>query len=225
MGDSSGSSSSAKPEETDVNQRGEAAPETEEVDMSEAQIAKGIPAPEAPTAKEKEEHARTYLPFRQWCDICVKARGIADRHSSKPADPDRYRVPQLVLDFWFMGGLGSEGRDSLPVLTMYERMREALSGHRVDTKGVEPATIRQLIHDLNSMGIKRAVYKSDQEPAIRAILEALQREWKEGELVPESSPKGDKDSNGMAETSVKSHEFDKNLQIGAASKDRARNPR
>ena len=102
VGDSSGSASSAGPERADVNQKESEDPEVEGGDMAEAQIAKGIPAPEAPTAKEREEHARTHLPFRQWCDVCVKARGLADKHSSQQTDPDRYKIPQLVLDFWFM---------------------------------------------------------------------------------------------------------------------------
>ena len=55
---------------------------------------------------------------------------------------------------------------------------------------------------LDSMGIKRAIYKSDQEPALRALLNALKVEWK-GELIPEAAPKGDKDSNGRAESARK----------------------
>ena len=50
-----------------------------------------------------------------------------------------------------------------------------------------------------------AQFKSDQEPAIKSLINALKLEW-DGELVPESSPVGDKDGNGSAESAVRTHE-------------------
>ena len=67
------------------------------------------------------------------------------------------------------------------------------------------ALVSQICEDLDNMGIKRALYKSDQEYSIRALLDAVKVQWK-GELVPEVSPKGDKNSNGAAEVVVKTHE-------------------
>ena len=43
------------------------------------------------------------------------------------------------------------------------------------------------------MGIKRAVYQSDQDPSIKALLAAVNVEWKGG-LVPEVAPNGDEDN-------------------------------
>ena len=39
--------------------------------------------PKGPTPKEVEEHEETHLPFRNWCEVCIAARGIDDGH------PDR----------------------------------------------------------------------------------------------------------------------------------------
>ena len=114
-------------------------------------------------------------------------------------------MPQLHLDYWFVGGQGETGRENLPVLVMFEQVREVLFAHRVDQKGSNQTALRQLCADLDAMGIKRTIYKSDQEPSIRSLLSTLQVEWK-GELVPESSPKGDKDSNGSAGNAVKQNE-------------------
>ena len=55
------------------------------------------------------------------------------------------------------------------------------------------------------MGLKRAVHKSDQEVAIAALFDAVRVEW-EGELVPETAPLGDSDSNGAAEAAVGTRE-------------------
>ena len=61
-----------------------------------------------------------------------------------------------------MGGEGELGRDSIPVIVMFERTMEVLFAHRADAKGADPTVIKQLCADLDSLGIKRAVYKSDQ---------------------------------------------------------------
>ena len=35
----------------------------------------GLPGPESVSKEEREEHERTHLPYRSWCEVCVKARG------------------------------------------------------------------------------------------------------------------------------------------------------
>ena len=95
-------------------------PEAER-ELSEAQPSRGLKAPDEPTPAQREEHCRTHIPFRVWCDICVRARGQASPHPKSQGKDDRYRVPQLVLDYWFMGGEGELGRDSIPVIVMFEK--------------------------------------------------------------------------------------------------------
>ena len=34
----------------------------------------------APTKAEREEHERSHLPYRGWCETCVRARGVATAH-------------------------------------------------------------------------------------------------------------------------------------------------
>ena len=70
------------------------APETEEAD-----IAKGLPCPILPSKAEREEHNRTHMPYRDWCDACVKGRGLEDPHHAASDAGDRYRVPQLSGDY------------------------------------------------------------------------------------------------------------------------------
>ena len=49
------------------------------------------------------------------------------------------------------------------------------------------------------MGYKRVILKSDQEPSIVALCDAVKNGW-HGEIVPEASPKGESKSNGEVET-------------------------
>ena len=51
------------------------------------------------------------------------------------------------------------------------------------------------------MGYKRIVLKSDQEPAIKTLKEAVKRAW-DGEIVMEESPVAEHQSNGRVERAV-----------------------
>ena len=111
----------------------------------------------------------------------------------------------MQFDYWFMGALGELGKEDLPVLVMFEKDKEALYGHRAKAKGADMSMAKQICDDLDSMGVRKAVYKTDQEPAILSLLDMVRVQWT-GELIPEHAPKGDKDSNGSAEAAVKVHE-------------------
>ena len=51
-----------------------------------------------PKRSEIDEHEKTHLPFRSWCKICVKGRGVASPHARIQDDPTS---PQVVLDYFF----------------------------------------------------------------------------------------------------------------------------
>ena len=36
-----------------------------------------------PTAKEREEHEITHLPFRDWCETCIAARAKEEAHKER----------------------------------------------------------------------------------------------------------------------------------------------
>ena len=46
----------------------------------EGRRATGVPGPRRVSQEEREEHERTHLPYRSWCEICVKARGRKRAH-------------------------------------------------------------------------------------------------------------------------------------------------
>ena len=67
------------------------------------------------------------------------------------------------------------------------------------SKGVtHPHPARPLMADFDFMGNKRVILKSDQEPSIVALCDAVKNGW-HGEVVPEASPKGKSKSNGEVE--------------------------
>ena len=51
-------------------------------EQQEIRKAKGLPAPQQPTAQERLEHELAHLPYRSWCPVCVQAKGRSDNHRS-----------------------------------------------------------------------------------------------------------------------------------------------
>jgi len=101
------------------------------------------------------------------------------------------------------------GKD-LPVLVAVDRFSKAVFAHPVPHKGLQKEgklddyPVRCLMRDLDLLGYRRVSGKSDQEPAIQAVMRATKQMWG-GELILENAPRGDpavKASNGEVERAV-----------------------
>ena len=53
-----------------------------------------------PTNAEREEHAMTPLPFKIWCEHCMKGRGEERMHWMAKDEPEQ---AELHIDFCFPG--------------------------------------------------------------------------------------------------------------------------
>jgi len=69
-------------------------------------------------------------------------------------------------------------------------------------KGGAPEGVRRLGEEVEKLGRQRLVLKSDQEPAIKALLQSVKRE-KHQDIAFEHSPVAEHQSNGVAERTVK----------------------
>ena len=67
----------------------ECEPETEETE--EGMAAKGVRYENKPSPQEVEEHEKTHVPFRLWCQHCVMGRGKEDHHRRKRDGPQDVR--------------------------------------------------------------------------------------------------------------------------------------
>ena len=65
--------------------------EQETIDVS-ARPAKGLKTPGEPSISERRQHELTHLPYRDWCPLCVKAKG---RHGASKKIVDRQPVIQI----------------------------------------------------------------------------------------------------------------------------------
>ena len=140
-----------------------------------------VQAPVQPTRAEREEHVKTHMPYRSWCVHCVRGRGRSDAHRTNPVR-EEYRKPQLSADYWFLGAaqgeLGQEDtHDKTPVLVMYEKLSKCTFAHVVPCKGPDPTVIAKIVADLDSMGYKSIVVKTDQESSITALFKSVKVAW------------------------------------------------
>ena len=45
----------------------------------------------APSAEEKEAHMRTHIPYRRWCEFCVRGKCKNPAHKKAEGNRERFR--------------------------------------------------------------------------------------------------------------------------------------
>ena len=162
---------------------------------------KVLPSPQRPSMREVEEHSTCHLPYRSWCPICVKARGKEDDHGRCEVRKDR--KPVVVMDYKSLGAsLEEEGDAALTAIVMRHQETGMIAGHLVQKKGVsDDWIVEKLVDDISSWGLTDIVLKTDGEPAIVALMDAI-REKRKHETIPSHSPAYSPQSNGVAERAV-----------------------
>ena len=109
----------------------------------------------------------------------------------------RRRVPQVVIDYAFMGQEGDES--TMPILVVKDCRTRRIFCHSVPCKGIaHEYPVRQLVNDLCLLGYKRLILKSDGEPAILALKAEVKEKIKIDVLCEEPSV-GESQSNGEIE--------------------------
>ena len=183
---------------------GEAEPNGKDVDEhddEEALIAKPLRRPTQPTATEKLNHDITHLPPRSWCRFCTEGRGIHDHHKMTGEIPNG-EVPTISLDYCFMGSK-SVAAAANPVLIMYDNVTGAMGAYLTGAKGPIDWVVKAVCRDLEVWGYGgcRIAVKSDQEPAIRSLREAISQRRNAPTAIIES-PVRESKSNGQVEKAI-----------------------
>ena len=183
----------------------------EEQDQEESEEARQVVSrrpPGSPTPEELRVHRLTHYPFRSWCPACVAGRAKSWPHQRRKEEEEEAEggVPNVSFDYCFLRDV--TGGESIPVLVGRERNSKFLLAHVVPFKGAGVDwVVSQLVRDLRKMGIHgKVILKSDQENAITDVLHAVARrrgkEDEESITLVEASPKGESQSNGVAERAV-----------------------
>ena len=154
-----------------------------------------------PSAREVEEHNLDHAVFRSWCPHCVKGRAEAYGHKTEK-DKER-SVPIVGIDYMYMHSeQEAEEEKGMPTLVIKDSRKKMIVSKVVPRKGVVDYAVGTLKKAIEQLGYKKIVLKSDNEPAILALKEAVRKET-DVEIVTEESPVGDHQANGLAENAVK----------------------
>ena len=159
--------------------------------------AKPLPDPGAPTERERVQHSLTHLPFRSWCPICTSSKGYGHPHR---ASEDISDIPITGMGYSYMGEQEEPGCAACLAIT--DQRSKAIVAIVVPRKGRDPYVEDRRVQAFNFMGYKRALVRSDQEPALCALIDDLKGSWS-GEPMHERAPRGDHKANGSIESGVR----------------------
>ena len=105
------SSSGQYNENVEVSSSGD---DDDEVD--EGRVPGSLTSPEGPSNQERETHNLTHIPFRSWCEHCVKGRARKRAHKRRNPDikkEELRRATRVYIDFYYNGiGEKEEERES-----------------------------------------------------------------------------------------------------------------
>jgi len=162
--------------------------------------------PKEPTPEERLEHEKTHLPYRSWCQHCVKGRGKEMPHRRQE---EAGGLPEVHFDYAFMGDEGDPG-GTVPMLVARSRQDRMTLATAVPRKSTGEFVVNRVMAFLKEVGLEAAdvVVKSDQEPAIMSLVEEVGRKKAAhgGRWVMEASPVGSHASNGAVERAIQSVE-------------------
>ena len=148
---------------------------------------KGLKQPGEPTLTERLEHELTHLPFKPWCEVCVRSK-------SKQAKSRRLSLKQPVLqmDFSFLGD--KPGGEQITILNVVDVLTNMALSAVIPTKARTPYSQAELRRFVLETGRTFGVLQCDPEPALRAIATSVTGEV--GGLSFRSTPVGWKQAQG-----------------------------
>ena len=181
-------------------------------DGAEVLSARGMPAPRLPSPADVTKHNLNHLPYRAWCPHCLAARRANSSHRLRRRGSER-SIPLFCSDYCFVK---QHYEEQLTVLVGKLYPSYAVFASGCDAKGPDDPVTHRLADFLKASGVSKMVYKSDQEPALKATIEQALKQVgrtgieKEGDdflqLVPEYSAVGESPSNGRAERAIQTIE-------------------
>ena len=150
--------------------------EEAEGETAEGERPKVLRDPGMPSKRDREEHEATHLPYRSWCEHCVRGSGRDSQSRSIKGDAAHSDIARVHLDDCFFteyskNDKGEEEKTSLTTLVMKESQCKSLWAYPVMSKGAanEPWVVKRILHDLDTIGRsqERIIIRNDQEPAIK----------------------------------------------------------
>ena len=176
----------------------------------ESRMPKLLRSPIRPSAEDVEAHSTTHVPYRNWCPICVRARGKEDPHQRQTGEKRMRRgarLPKISMDYQELKSKAklqvSEEDAVVRIIVAKDEQTGMTTAHRVDTKGpTDEWIVKRVVQDIEELGRSDIILKTDGEPAMVAVQRAVTALRKGMVTKPENPPSYNPQSNGAAEKAV-----------------------
>ncbi len=131
----------------------------------------------------------------------MKGRAESYGHAGRVQDVGE--VPTIGLDYMHTHiEQVKEEEKGMPVVVAKDNKTKMIMEWVVPSKGVESYAVETVKKMVERLGYRKIIRKSDNEPAILALKEAVRRE-SDVEIVMEEVPVGDHQANGLVGNAVK----------------------
>ena len=134
-----------------------------------ARDAKALPRPNEPTDQQRATHNLTHLPYRSWCEYCVKSKG-RENHSKRQTD----RQPVIQVDYCFVNTGPDVGQRT--VLTAVDVQTGLATAVVVPNKGRHQYSVAELKKFIYETGRTYGILQYDKEPALKALVTDVSKE-------------------------------------------------
>ena len=114
-------------------------------------------------------------------------------------------VPTVSIDYAFLNEkqeVGNTENSGMPILAIKDRKSGMIQSRVVPAKGTDKFAIKRLKKDIELLGYKKIILKSDNESSILALKQAV-KDSTNIEVILEESPVGDHQANGEIENAIK----------------------
>ena len=129
-----------------------------------------VNTPKQPTAQERELHNLTHLPYKTWCETCLRSKARPDRHTTTK-DKDR-STPIIQVDYTYAKAANHD--DQLLLLTAVDTATGLALAAVVPYKGGKDRyAIMELRRFIYECGRTTGILVSDQEPAVQELLRSV----------------------------------------------------
>ena len=119
-------------------------------------------------------HMVNHIPFRSWCSHCVKGKAHGNQHRRRRVVEREDREPLVSVDYMFMHDNQGEGEEKgMPIMVVKDRKTRIIRARVVPKKGNHGYGIKVLIGVPESLGHVEVILKSDQEPALMSLKDAV----------------------------------------------------
>ena len=137
-----------------------------------------VAVPETPSAKDREAHELTHLPTQPVCRVCVRAKGVDQRHLRRPAGEraEDFGVDHMLViqfDYAYLSAVNVKGQQ-VRMRTILDTSTSHGTACVIDVKTAgDKYVISSAVSFLKELGYTRFRCRTDPEPAIKALVDAV----------------------------------------------------